>query len=1110
MMKFKNTKMAKAISGFVGLSTAVMMMGPAVASAATVEELTAQINALLAQVSALQATQSGSGSSSTMTSGHMFNVDLTIGSKGADVVALQEILTSKGYLTMPAGVAMGYFGNLTKSAVAAWQAASGITPAAGYVGPKSRAALNAMGGTTTTTTTTTTTSGLPAGCTSTVGFSVTTGQSCASVTAGTPSGTGVSVMLDTTSPSSRTLISPSGVATLAVFKISNGGSSAAKVTMLKMKRTGISSDVTLNNVYLYDGMGNRISDAASVSTGNISFSDSAGVVTVPAMGTMVVSVRADIATGMNGQTIGVMLTEMTADAGTVSGLPVSGAEHTLATAPSGIASADFTGSFTPNGGSIDPQTDYVVWQKNLSIGNRDALISTLRLQQIGSVYQSDVKNLRLMIDGVQVGTAVDMPDTNRFVTFNFATPVTVKAGSHVVKVLADVVGGSNRNFQFSLRRVVDVEIWDSQLNVVVTPTVGGIAFTAVEGTGSVSINAGTLTVSKDTSSPSGNLVKNGSAVTLAKFKFKAQGEKLKVENLRFSFTASNGAVGSLRNGAVYLDGVQVGSTATLNEDSQGTPYTQFNLGSSMVLEGGKDYIVEVRSDVYDNDGTDSLVSGDTIVVNLVSGSSNVYRMSSLSYLGNAAVNASTLTVATGALTLAKYTAYANQTITVPQTAYKIGEFRVSTGNTEGVSVDTFTLAFSGSDVTKLQTVYIVYGTKTTQTKSTVASSSNTFSVSEVIAANATMDVKVYATLPATQNNADTIVSSLTVSGTSQNSGQAVTSSTVTGQTVTVGTGTITSAVDASTPVSANVVANSMPKVASFKFTGTNDSFTVTELTALVGASGAAAVANIVWKDGATTVATQPLVLNNGVYTATSSGISIAVPYNSTKVIDAYVEVGGIGTGFSTTSANVAVTLDGFEYMNSNGVKNRDFTDRAGNAFYAFKTKPTITNVALPTTVLSNGTLTVGKITITSDAAGTVSWRKLSFTVGTTSVVATNFRIYDAANESTILSGSSAVAGVDGNGRVTFTTSVDQAISGSKTYVVKADITGADATGDSLTMSIPALGSYAAPNTYAVAAAAAGSFIWSDESIIGHDATTADWMNDFLVKNLPTDSQTLTK
>ena len=40
---------------------------------------------------------------------------------------------------MPAGVAYGYFGNLTKAAVAAYQTSVGITPAVGYFGPITRA-----------------------------------------------------------------------------------------------------------------------------------------------------------------------------------------------------------------------------------------------------------------------------------------------------------------------------------------------------------------------------------------------------------------------------------------------------------------------------------------------------------------------------------------------------------------------------------------------------------------------------------------------------------------------------------------------------------------------------------------------------------------------------------------------------------------------------------------------------------------------------------------------------------------------------------------------------------------------------------------------------------
>ena len=86
---------------------------------------------------ALVATVAGAASADT------FTRSLTLGSKGADVTALQTWLINKGY-SIPAG-ATGYFGGQTKAAVAAFQAANGITPAAGYFGPVTRAAVNADG-----------------------------------------------------------------------------------------------------------------------------------------------------------------------------------------------------------------------------------------------------------------------------------------------------------------------------------------------------------------------------------------------------------------------------------------------------------------------------------------------------------------------------------------------------------------------------------------------------------------------------------------------------------------------------------------------------------------------------------------------------------------------------------------------------------------------------------------------------------------------------------------------------------------------------------------------------------------------------------------------------
>jgi hypothetical protein len=106
------------------------------------------------------------------TSAYTFSSSLTIGSRGADVVALQTFLESKGLLTIPAGVAKGYFGTLTRSAVSAYQVTKGITPTAGYFGPITRAAVQAD-----MTSTGGTTSSVP-GCVAGAAYSSTTGAPC--------------------------------------------------------------------------------------------------------------------------------------------------------------------------------------------------------------------------------------------------------------------------------------------------------------------------------------------------------------------------------------------------------------------------------------------------------------------------------------------------------------------------------------------------------------------------------------------------------------------------------------------------------------------------------------------------------------------------------------------------------------------------------------------------------------------------------------------------------------------------------------------------------------------------------------------------------------------
>lgn len=67
--------------------------------------------------------------------------NLTIGSTGRGVVALQGLMTELGYLNVPAGVPFGYYGSLTKNAVSKYQASQYVTPTVGYYGPLTKVAM---------------------------------------------------------------------------------------------------------------------------------------------------------------------------------------------------------------------------------------------------------------------------------------------------------------------------------------------------------------------------------------------------------------------------------------------------------------------------------------------------------------------------------------------------------------------------------------------------------------------------------------------------------------------------------------------------------------------------------------------------------------------------------------------------------------------------------------------------------------------------------------------------------------------------------------------------------------------------------------------------------
>jgi len=155
--------------------------------------------------------------------------NLSQGATGASVASLQLELIAAGYVipAITSGAAQpGYFGSQTVAAVTAAQVKLGVNAGAyaGYFGPSTRAALAASCGGSVTTT-------LPAGCTTTAGFSSTTGLSCAVPVTGVVPGCVVGAMFSsTTGQSCASTTTVPGCVAGALFSSTTGQSCGATPT----------------------------------------------------------------------------------------------------------------------------------------------------------------------------------------------------------------------------------------------------------------------------------------------------------------------------------------------------------------------------------------------------------------------------------------------------------------------------------------------------------------------------------------------------------------------------------------------------------------------------------------------------------------------------------------------------------------------------------------------------------------------------------------------------------------------------------------------------------------------------------------------------------------
>ncbi len=1094
------------------------------AKADTLSDLQAQIATLMAQIAALTG-----GSTSTAGSGagcYTFTQNATVGTSGGEVMWIQKFLNTHGAVISATGAGSpgnesSYFGAKTKAAVAKFQAANGVAPAAGYWGALTRAKANQL-------------------CAGTPG------------TPGTPgvpvTGNGLKVMLAADNPTYGALVQGQAIAELAKFTFANPTGSAITVTNLAFKRIGVSSDSTLANVYLFNGA-TRITDSAGVSNTAFNFNAPTGLFTIPAGGTVTISVRSDIAASTNGQQVGVQLTSVSSsgllDSSVV--LPITGSALLISSAT--LATVDFASGTTPaTNTNLTPANDIVVWQNVATIGTRAVNLTSFQLRNLGSIGLNDVRNLRLYVDGVQVGNAVpNLVAGETSVSWDLsAAPKRLESGGRTIKVVGDVVGGSSLTMQFSLRRAADARFIDTELNQPILATAASAAFSA-RSTGVQTIGAASVSVVKANTSPSSNITLGASNQKFATFELRASGEDVKIESLYVNADTSAGAQAGLDNGKVFVDGVQVGSTKDLTDGSD----IQFTFGSSFIAKAGAVHVIDIYADAKSSTGT-ALTSGQTVVVTLDgdSNSSNAFGQVSLNAVDvpGSDVAANTLTISSATLTATKYSGYGNQTIIAGTSNARLGSFTLSSGSTEGTNVNTIVVDLSADEAASITDLRLVDAATGAQigTAKPSPSTSNSFSVNFDVPVSSTKTIDVVANIKSGANvgtwaaDIDTSSGGLGLS----TSNSVTIGSDLTLQTITVGTGSLTAAVGTS-PDNANVIAGSNDvKVGSFNFTASNSAFTVQELKVKIPANAATSVSAVTLKwAGNTTGVSQALALSSGAdthATATFTGLTIAIPLNESKVVDVYVNIPTIANG-ATSGTAITALLDGdegFKAVDSSGSSDTTLTGSTSDlnssatsgkgTMYVRKSKPTLAAVALDSTTLSAGSNQVlGRFSVTADAAGKIDWGSVVITLNKTAAVTTG-----ATTTLAIWSGSNQIAG-------TFATTSGSLLGGldacenqttcllhfrpttvetveagtSKTYELRGTVGGL-AAGSNVSASIA--NPQTSASSTAVFGSAAGtqgvstaaSFAWSDWSDLADhsagatSASTADWTGDYLVKTLP--------
>lgn len=531
----------KLTSVMLSMTTAVLLTGgaamPLVASAALTE---AQIQSILSLLSSFGADQTTINNVNSSLRGQPvaaapsagacgFSRDLTVGAKGDDITCLQNYLS--------VSPATGYFGSLTKAAVAKWQAANGLSPAVGYFGSLSRAKYSSLtAGAPTTQTTTGTTPTTPT----------------------TPAAAGTLKVESGVQPNASLIPINSTRVPFTVVKFSAPAGTDVKVNSLVVERTGLAADTAVAGVVLLDEAGTQLGIAKTLNSNHQTTLTEPFVVRAGQTRIMTIAGNAETSSNsLAGQVVYLALKQVNSSAATVDGvLPITGAGHTVNESLS-------IGSVTMLRGSLDPGssltkrvgwTDYIFSSVKITAGSFEKIyLKSIRWDQSGSISSGDLANIKTYVGGTAYDNVLSSDGKYYTAIFgdNGGKGVLIDKGfSAEVTIRGDIVSGSNRTIDFDIAKRTDIGLVGETYGYGIIPPQTGTsdptddtaAFSSTEDpwydAAQVLVSIGSITITGANTIPAQNVAVNLNNQVLGGFTIEVKGEQISVGRMDFFFMAT--------------------------------------------------------------------------------------------------------------------------------------------------------------------------------------------------------------------------------------------------------------------------------------------------------------------------------------------------------------------------------------------------------------------------------------------------------------------------------------------------------------------------------------------------------------------------------------------